>query len=212
MIHVSVQHSKALPFHSSSQHLRSGHSGNCNCYWSSGKRRECNSTHTLYYLDKDRLSHCDIPNFSCNVLVLYHLHFLKHLGIFWFCPIFLVCKVFQRIPRICAAVILKWRLCSDTFFALIIYKKHMHCQKRLAVGRKPNSFSTAPSLWISTWAKRQLCRIQSFVKKITLSKQIYQLCPRRSKRTNLQSCLPELKYILTQKLQWIFFPAVFSIV
>lgn len=156
VIQVSMQHSKALPFHSSSQHLRSGHSGNCNCYWSSGRRRENYSRTAQVHCATWRKTDCAIViilNFFYDVLVLYNLLFLKHLGIFWVCPIFLVRNVFQRIPRICAAVKLKRRLCSNTFFALIKYKKHMHCKNGLAVGEKINSFSTAPSFWISPETK-----------------------------------------------------------
>lgn len=53
------------------------------------------------------------------------------------------------------------------------------------------------------------CVEYSILLKITVSKQIHQLGPKRSKRTNLHSFTPKLKHIPTQKSNWMFSSAQF---
>lgn len=160
MIQVSVQHSKALPLHSSSQHLLCGHGGNSNCHGSSGNRRKCWS----------RTTQTPCANVSHWIYFTTSLHFTNFQASSYFLVILLLCKVSPKISRISAAW-MKWRLCSDTFLLLINDKKYMHCQRRQQ-WEKTNGFST-PSLRISTQTQRQLCRIQSFVKNIGPKEPIY---------------------------------------
>lgn len=131
VIQVSVQHSKALPFHSSSQHLLCGHGGNSNCHGSPGKRRECwsRTTQTRCALHTGCATGIHWIAFTMSLFCTSWFFFKAAT---YFLVMLLVCKVFQRIPRINGAG-MKRRLCSDTFLLLMNYLKHMHCQKRPAV-------------------------------------------------------------------------------
>lgn len=96
------------------------------------------------------------------------------------------------------------------FFALIKHKKHMHCQRRLVVGgKKTTALALLPHSEFPCRQKDNCVEYCLLLKKITVSKQIYQLCPHRSKRTHLQSCPCKLTHILTQTLEWIFACSIF---
>lgn len=133
-----------------------------------GKRRE--------YYSRTAQIHCATWTETACAIVIYWISFTLSLQatIFkasrYFVVIFLGCEVFQRIPRIHAAVILNLKLCSDTFFTLTKYKKHMHCQKRLSWGKTPAALAQFPHSEFLHWCKDNCVEHNLLFKKLLFQK------------------------------------------